>query len=85
MHKIIAIIASLDTKGAEVCFIKEKIERLGCRTLIIDVGVLRCAGDLPRRATRDGRGSRRPDWATIATSQKHERIAAMVRSASRGH
>ncbi len=81
MHKIIAIIASLDTKGAEVCFIKEKIERLGCRTLIIDVGVLGAPAispDVPRETVAAAAGR---DWATITNSQKHERIAAMVEGA----
>ena len=51
MYKTIAIIASLDTKGAEVCFIKEKIERLGCRTLVIDVGVLGAPAISPMQPT----------------------------------
>lgn len=40
MQKTIAIIGSLDTKGAEFAFLKVEIEKRGCRTLIIDVGVL---------------------------------------------
>jgi uncharacterized protein (UPF0261 family) len=81
MTKTIAIMASLDTKGAEVSFIKEKIERLGCRTLVIDVGVLRAPAispDVPRETIAAAAGR---DWATVANSQKHERIAAMVEGA----
>jgi uncharacterized protein (UPF0261 family) len=40
MHKTIAIIGSLDTKGPEYAFLKAEIEKRGFRTLVIDVGVL---------------------------------------------
>lgn len=35
----IAMVATLDTKGIEIAFLKERIEELGCTTLVIDVGV----------------------------------------------
>jgi uncharacterized protein (UPF0261 family) len=40
MPKTIAIIGALDTKGAEFAFLKAEIEKRGCRTLVINVGVL---------------------------------------------
>jgi uncharacterized protein (UPF0261 family) len=39
MHRI-ALIGTLDTKGAEYAFLKEAIEERGFQTLVIDVGVL---------------------------------------------
>jgi uncharacterized protein (UPF0261 family) len=38
--KAIAIIATLDTKGPEAAFVKERIESSGYETLILDTGIL---------------------------------------------
>ena len=38
--KAIAIIATLDTKGPETAFVKERIESAGYETLILDTGIL---------------------------------------------
>jgi uncharacterized protein (UPF0261 family) len=40
MKKIIVCIATLDTKGQEIKFIKDIIERRGHKTLIVDSGIL---------------------------------------------
>ncbi|HTZ50992.1 MAG TPA: Tm-1-like ATP-binding domain-containing protein [Spirochaetia bacterium] len=40
MNKTVAIIGTLDTKGPEFAFLKAQVERLGCGTLVIDVGVV---------------------------------------------
>ncbi len=40
MRPTVAIVATLDTKGEEVTFIKELIRRDGCNTIVIDVGTL---------------------------------------------
>ncbi|MBV8377456.1 MAG: Tm-1-like ATP-binding domain-containing protein [Verrucomicrobia bacterium] len=40
MAKTIAVLGALDTKGQEFAFLKTEIERRGCRTLVINVGVL---------------------------------------------
>jgi len=40
MTKTVAIIGALDTKGAEFVFLKSEIEKRGCRTFVINVGVL---------------------------------------------
>jgi uncharacterized protein (UPF0261 family) len=37
--KTIGIIGTLDTKGAEIAYLKAEIERRGCRTMLINVGV----------------------------------------------
>jgi uncharacterized protein (UPF0261 family) len=39
MTKTIGIIGTLDTKGSEIAYVETEIERRGCRTLVIDVGV----------------------------------------------
>ena len=40
MSRAIMVIGTLDTKGAEVGFLKEQIERRGHRTVIMDIGIL---------------------------------------------
>jgi uncharacterized protein (UPF0261 family) len=38
--KTIAILATLDTKGAEAQYLREQLERLGSRALVVDMGVV---------------------------------------------
>jgi uncharacterized protein (UPF0261 family) len=40
MKKIIVCIATLDTKGQEIKFVKDIIEQRGHKTLIVDDGIL---------------------------------------------
>ena len=40
MKKTIAIVGALDTKGQEFEFLKNEIEKRGCSTFVINVGVL---------------------------------------------
>lgn len=40
MTKTIGMIGALDTKGAEFAFLKAEIEKQGCRTLVINIGVI---------------------------------------------
>jgi uncharacterized protein (UPF0261 family) len=42
--KTVALIGTFDTKGDEFCFLRDRIENAGLRTIMIDVGVL----DRPR-------------------------------------
>lgn len=44
MTKTLAVLATLDTKGAEASFLREQIERLGSRALVVDMGVLGTPG-----------------------------------------
>jgi uncharacterized protein (UPF0261 family) len=43
MAKTVGIIGALDTKGIEFTFLKNEIEKRGCRALMINVGVLGAA------------------------------------------
>ncbi len=60
----ILVIGTLDTKGDEVGFLKEQIERRGHRTVVMDIGILGhpdLPADIPRqevvRASRPGDGA----------------------------
>jgi uncharacterized protein (UPF0261 family) len=81
--KTIAIMASLDTKETEVSFVKQMIERLGCRALIIDVGVSgksALIADVSREQVIQAGGRQ---WESLQDQQKHDKIAAMSEGASR--
>jgi len=59
MSPVVAIVATLDTKGEEVAFLKELVESEGCSALVVDVGTLhepRIRPDVSREelATRAG-------------------------------
>jgi uncharacterized protein (UPF0261 family) len=50
-EKTVAVLATLDTKGAEAAFLREQLERLGSRALVVDMGVVgepACPADVPR-------------------------------------
>lgn len=40
MKKVIAVLATLDTKGQEAEFLREQLEALGSRALLVDIGVM---------------------------------------------
>jgi uncharacterized protein (UPF0261 family) len=83
MKKTIAVMASLDTKGAEVSFVKQMIEHLGCRALIVDVGTLGESALIPDVPREDVIRAGGRDWKSLKDSQKHEMITAMSEGASR--
>jgi uncharacterized protein (UPF0261 family) len=47
MSQSVVLIATLDTKAEATRFLKEQIEQAGCRTLVIDAGVLGQPGFVP--------------------------------------
>jgi uncharacterized protein (UPF0261 family) len=53
MSKTIAIMATLDTKGEEVKYLKERIERRGKKVFIIDMGLRGVPAPIPTDVTRD--------------------------------
>ena len=40
MAKVIAVLATLDTKGQEAEFLRQQLKALGSRALVVDMGVL---------------------------------------------
>ena len=57
--------ASLDTKQAEVVFVKEMIERLSCRALVIDVSVWGDAALVPDVPCQDVLRAAGRDWLSL--------------------
>lgn len=78
----ILILGTLDTKGAEIAFLKEQIERQGHQTLVMDVGVLREAPftpDVPRSEVAAAAGE---DAQTLAAAgDRGKAVTAMTRGA----
>jgi len=78
MGKAIAIIASLDTKEAEVAFMKSMIERLGCKTFIIDVGAQGSNSIVPDIRPEDVAQAANREWKCIYRVPKHEMILGLL-------
>jgi len=59
MRKIIAVVATLDTKGVEALFIKERIEGGGLAGLVVDAGVVGApvfVADIPKETVAEAAG-----------------------------
>ncbi len=77
--KTIAVVASLDTKGKEVLYVKESILRLGQKALIIDVSVSGepvFKGDLGPEDVARAAGA---VWPQVRSQEKRDRIMTMAR------
>ena len=80
MARTIALVGTLDTKGAEYGFVKQCIEARGHRTLLIDVGVLGPPGIEPDVSRRDVARAAGVDLAAVVGKEdRGEAVAAMSR------
>lgn len=84
MSKTIAILATLDTKGEEVKYLKEQIERRGKKAFIIDMGLRGVPAGIPTDVTRDmlaeASGS---TMAIVEKKVRGEAIEIMVKGIAR--
>ena len=79
----VLLIATFDTKAAEVLYLKEKMESLGCRVLLMDTGILQESGhvtDITRHQVAEAGGSSIAEL--IALRDKGRCISAMREGAS---
>jgi uncharacterized protein (UPF0261 family) len=91
MPKVIAVLATLDTKGQEAEFLRDQLQALGSRALLVDIGVLNTpatradvtrtqvarAGGTTLAALQGGqRDEAQPVMAAGATKLLQRRIAA---------
>jgi len=92
MQHTIAILATLDTKGPEVEFLRQELEALGSRALVIDIGVIdapRANADVTREEVAQAGGKplaqllesptrqeASPIMVAGATHLMHEKLAA---------
>jgi uncharacterized protein (UPF0261 family) len=84
MKKTIAIVGTLDTKGDEVKYLKELIERRGHKAIVIDTGILGAApfpAEVTREQVAEAAGTELKE--IIALGDESKAIAAMARGASK--
>ncbi len=80
MSKIIAVVASLDTKGTEVEFARKLITNLGHKVLLVDTGV-RCAPTIkPDISSQEVIEAAGLSWDQLMVSEKGKRIEIMTRA-----
>lgn len=80
MARTVAIVGALDTKGAEFAFIKAEIEKRGCETLVINVGILGQPGfppDVTAEEVARAGGTELADL--IARQDRGEAVDVMMR------
>lgn len=80
MTKTVAIVGTLDTKGADFRFLRDEIARRGCGVLVIDVGVVgepAFEPDVPRSVVASAGGADLD--ALRAAGDRGEAVAAMTR------
>lgn len=80
MAKTVVIVGTLDTKGEEFAFLKERITARGCRAIVVDVGVLgepRFSPDVSAAEVAEAGGARLEDL--IARGDRGEALEVMTR------
>jgi uncharacterized protein (UPF0261 family) len=78
--KTVALVGSLDTKGAEYAFVKECLEARGYRTLVIDTGVLGEPTTPPDISRDEVARAANADLAALrAAADRGEAVKAMSR------
>lgn len=82
MTKVVAIIGTLDTKGAEYAFLKKAIEKAGAATLVIDTGVMGPAFKPDIAAEEVARAGGADLAALVAKNDRGEAVAVMSRGAA---
>jgi len=82
-RKVVAIIGTLDTKGAEFAYLKARIEAAGVDTLTIDVGVLADPAYPPEVSAAEVARAAGTDLGALrARNDRGEAMAAMAKGAA---
>jgi uncharacterized protein (UPF0261 family) len=84
MKKIIAVLSTLDTKGRESAYLREQIEALGARALLVDIGVVGQAGtpaDVTRAEVAEAGGT--PLAQLLVNSTRQTASPVMIAGATR--
>jgi len=84
MSKAIAVVATLDTKGIEAEFLKERIEAGGLSVMVIDAGVLGepfFQPDVPREAVAEAAGASLP--RLLSEKDRGKSVTAMATGAAK--
>ena len=80
----IAVLATLDTKGDEALFLREQIEALGGRALLVDMGVVGEPGIVPDISREEIAGAGgTPLWNLLKNPTRQEASPVMIAGATR--
>ncbi len=83
MSSVVAVLATLDTKGAEAAYLRERIEAAGCEALLVDLGVV---GDARCRADVSADEVARAGGSTLASlregADRRQASPVMIRGAT---
>ncbi len=81
--RTIALIGTFDTKGEEFCFLRDRVESAGMRTIMIDVGVLGTPPFAPDISQADVAAAANEDLAALRKQRDRGRsVAAMALGAT---
>ena len=78
MPKTVAVLATLDTKGEECRYLRERVEALGGQALLIDLGVVgpaAVAPDVPREEVVAAAGR---SWREVALHPTRQSLAPVL-------
>jgi uncharacterized protein (UPF0261 family) len=84
MAKTVVVLSTLDTKGRETAFLKEQIEKAGCRAVLADMGVVgppTIKADLTRDQLAEAGGTPLSQLLDGATREKASPV--MIRGAAK--
>lgn len=83
MKKTVLLVVTLDTKGAEAGYLREVLDRMGVRTLLMDAGVFpspQGEGDIPRARVAEAGG--KTIGQVAGSDRKGDAIGVMIRGAA---
>jgi uncharacterized protein (UPF0261 family) len=78
----VVLLGTLDTKGAEYAFLRDRVRAAGCDVVVVDAGVMSASplADVPADAVAAAAGADRAQLA--ATGDRGPAVAAMTRGAT---
>ena len=84
----IVLVATLDTKGLELGFLRDNIRARGCETIVLDPGIMGCPqieADIPRQDVAHSAGTTLDELKSKAThsSDRMQLIQIMIEGATR--
>jgi len=81
--RTVVLVGALDTKGEDFAFVRERLQKHGCRVLLVDTGVLgqpTTPADIGREAVAEAAGVSLA--ALVATHDRGAALSAMARGAA---
>ena len=74
-HLGIALVGTLDTKGAEIAYVRDRLRKLGAEPVVVDSGILGepgCEADVTREQVASAGGHKIDDVRHLLSGEKGE-------------